>query len=103
MAGTHRGETMPTQKYVPSLILKKADEHGGPISDFELWSRVNKISIDTVDLSKVQDHIKDLTAHQFLTEVSGAHETTKRYCVTNAGHKEAEKHTAHAQRGSFVS
>lgn len=103
MAGTHRGKDMPTQKYVPSLILKKADEHGGPISDLELWSRVNKISIDPVDLLKVQNHIKNLTAHQFLIEVSGAHENTKRYCVTNAGHMEAQKHTAHAQRSSFAS
>ncbi len=94
---------MPTQKYVPSLILKKADEHGGPISDLELWSRVNKISIDTVDLPNVQDHIKDLTAHKFLIEVSGAHENTKRYCVTNVGHEEAQMHTAHAQGASFVS
>lgn len=97
MAGTHRGETMPTQKYVPSLILKKADEHGGPISDFELWSRVNKISIDTVDLPKVQDHIKELTAHQFLTEVSGAHESGKRYRITHTGHIEVAKNKAHAQ------
>ena len=103
MAGILKGEKMPTQKYVPSLILKKADEHGGPISDLELWSRVNKISIDTVDLLKVQDHIKNLTAHQFLIEVSGAHENTKRYCITNAGHKEAQMHTAHAQGASFVS
>lgn len=91
MAGIHKGETMPTRKYLPSLTLATAVEFKKPFSDVELWGKVGRASIDSVDLLQVQDCIEELCEHAFIGLAQDSmHTAVKRYVVTKKGHEEVQ-------------